>query len=56
MWDFVIGMLFGMFFTTTIFALSGKSRRWLARIDDIIDDEALEEKIQAKVDSAMSKT
>lgn len=55
MW-WLIWFLLGGFVATTVFALSGKARKWAAGIDDQIDDEAQEERIRATLAKAMRGT
>jgi hypothetical protein len=48
MW-WLVWFLLGGFVATTVFALSGKARKWAAGIDDSVDDEAFNARVQASV-------
>lgn len=52
MW-WLIWYLFGGLTATAVFVLSGKARKWAARVDDQIDDEAAEAKAIAAVQKMM---
>ena len=47
MW-WLVWFLFGGFVATTVFALSGKARKWAAGIDDKIDDEVWSANAEAR--------